>query len=389
MLTGIAVVLGVAFMAGTFVLTDTIKKSYDDIAANVYSDTDAVVRSAHVIEGSNREPTPRHRSTHRCSTTVRAVPGVQAAEPQQLGIAVVVGHDGELLDANRNRSVPIALAWQDTTGAQPDGARRRSRARARRTRSSSTEHRPTRVTSRSARTCSVISQVGSARVPHRRHRDVRRRTTARPVRRSSRSRRDDRVRGDRHARSLRRDPGRRRSGRLAGAARRPACRRRCHDPEVEVITGAQATEEARTGDRDVAAVREHVPDDVRHRGTRRRLVRDLQHLLDHRRAAHQGDSAVAGDRRQAPAGACARCASRRSFIGVFASAVGVVAGIGTGARARARCSTAFGVDLPAGGTVVEPAHDRGLDAHRHRRDLRRGMAAGSPGRQGRADRGAA
>ena len=35
-LTGVAVMLGVAFMAGTFVLTDTIKKSYDDISANVY-----------------------------------------------------------------------------------------------------------------------------------------------------------------------------------------------------------------------------------------------------------------------------------------------------------------------------------------------------------------
>ena len=44
-LTSVAVMLGVAFMAGTLVLTDTIKKSYDDIAANVYRDTDAVVRS--------------------------------------------------------------------------------------------------------------------------------------------------------------------------------------------------------------------------------------------------------------------------------------------------------------------------------------------------------
>ena len=30
LLTGVAVILGVAFMAGTLVLTDTIKKSYDD-----------------------------------------------------------------------------------------------------------------------------------------------------------------------------------------------------------------------------------------------------------------------------------------------------------------------------------------------------------------------
>jgi putative ABC transport system permease protein len=30
-LTGLAVLLGVAFMAGTFVLTDTIKKTYDGV----------------------------------------------------------------------------------------------------------------------------------------------------------------------------------------------------------------------------------------------------------------------------------------------------------------------------------------------------------------------
>jgi len=34
LLTGVAVLLGVAFMAGTFILTATIKRSYDDISAN-------------------------------------------------------------------------------------------------------------------------------------------------------------------------------------------------------------------------------------------------------------------------------------------------------------------------------------------------------------------
>ena len=43
-LTGVAVILGVAFMSGTFVLTDTIKQSYDNLSTNVYKHTDAVVR---------------------------------------------------------------------------------------------------------------------------------------------------------------------------------------------------------------------------------------------------------------------------------------------------------------------------------------------------------
>src|SRR5207245_4083683 len=45
LLTGIAVVLGVAFVSGTFVLTATIQKTFDDLFTNIYSHTDAVVRA--------------------------------------------------------------------------------------------------------------------------------------------------------------------------------------------------------------------------------------------------------------------------------------------------------------------------------------------------------
>jgi putative ABC transport system permease protein len=119
-LTGFAVLLGVAFMAGTFVLTDTIKKSYNDISANVYHSTDAVVRSARETTSSDQAGA-KTRGTISASTlsTVRAVKGVQSAEPQQLGIAVIVGHNGALLDANRNRSVPLALSWQETPALNP------------------------------------------------------------------------------------------------------------------------------------------------------------------------------------------------------------------------------------------------------------------------------
>ena len=54
--------LGVAFMAGTLVLTDTIKQSYDDVAGHVYEDTDAVVRSARTSEADG---TATHRRHHR------------------------------------------------------------------------------------------------------------------------------------------------------------------------------------------------------------------------------------------------------------------------------------------------------------------------------------
>ena len=43
-LTALAVVLGVGFTAGTYVLTDTALKSFDDLFSNVYAGTDVVVQ---------------------------------------------------------------------------------------------------------------------------------------------------------------------------------------------------------------------------------------------------------------------------------------------------------------------------------------------------------
>ena len=117
LLTGVAVILGVAFMAGTLVLTDTIKASYDAVAANVYKGTDAVVRSSSVVEGE--DGTQRGTIPASLLAKVRAVPGVKVAEPQQVGLAVVVAHNGTLLDANPNRSIPIATAWQDSPELNP------------------------------------------------------------------------------------------------------------------------------------------------------------------------------------------------------------------------------------------------------------------------------
>ena len=54
-LTGVAVVLGVAFMAGTFVLTDTIQRSFDHIFETANSGIDVVVQ----------DPTPPMRFVHR------------------------------------------------------------------------------------------------------------------------------------------------------------------------------------------------------------------------------------------------------------------------------------------------------------------------------------
>jgi putative ABC transport system permease protein len=78
LMSGFAVVLGVAFVSGTFVLTDTLGKVFDDLFANVTQNTAVTVRSASTIGGdSNREPVPA-----ALVSKVRALDGV----------AEVVGH---------------------------------------------------------------------------------------------------------------------------------------------------------------------------------------------------------------------------------------------------------------------------------------------------------
>ena len=52
-LTALAIALGVAFMAGTLVLTATLGTAYQAISGQALEGTDALVRSDHVVTDSN------------------------------------------------------------------------------------------------------------------------------------------------------------------------------------------------------------------------------------------------------------------------------------------------------------------------------------------------
>src|SRR5579864_3529053 len=82
-LTAIAIVLGVSFMAGTFVLTDTVKRSFDTLFKQVNASVDVVVQGKAPYGtggfrsfGQNRPPVPAS-----VVPTVRDVPGVRDAQP--------------------------------------------------------------------------------------------------------------------------------------------------------------------------------------------------------------------------------------------------------------------------------------------------------------------
>ena len=62
--TALAVMLGVAFMAGTLVLTDTLGKTFDGLLANANQGTDAYVRSSNEVTNDAHHGAPSdHRIT--------------------------------------------------------------------------------------------------------------------------------------------------------------------------------------------------------------------------------------------------------------------------------------------------------------------------------------
>jgi putative ABC transport system permease protein len=87
-LTGFAVVIGVAFVAGTFVFTDTIDASFEDLFERTQEGVDVSVQSRMAVEEDFATPPPMPAETLQ---RVQAVPGVEEA-------AGSVSLDGTLLD---------------------------------------------------------------------------------------------------------------------------------------------------------------------------------------------------------------------------------------------------------------------------------------------------
>jgi putative ABC transport system permease protein len=93
--TALSVVIGIAFLAGTFVLTDTIGRTFDDLFANVFEKTDAYVRSSHKIEMD--QGTVYERIPDTIVDKVRAVDGVAEAQGNVGGSATIIGKNGKAI----------------------------------------------------------------------------------------------------------------------------------------------------------------------------------------------------------------------------------------------------------------------------------------------------
>jgi putative ABC transport system permease protein len=98
-LTALAVVLGVAMIAGTYVLTDTINKSFTNILAQANAGTDVVVVARRVDEDFSREPPPLDEGLVQ---RLRAAPGVLDAAGAVLGQVSIRDRDGKAVSSGVN-----------------------------------------------------------------------------------------------------------------------------------------------------------------------------------------------------------------------------------------------------------------------------------------------
>jgi putative ABC transport system permease protein len=121
LLTASAVVLGVAFVAGTLILGDTMNKTFDNLFATAYSGTDVGVRGksafdVNVAEGGDstqsRAPVPAS-----VVEAVRGVDGVETAVGDTAGFAQIVSPSGEVVETSG--APTIGGSWLGDTPLNP------------------------------------------------------------------------------------------------------------------------------------------------------------------------------------------------------------------------------------------------------------------------------
>ncbi|MEU5880823.1 ABC transporter permease [Spirillospora sp. NPDC047279] len=110
-LTAIAVILGVAFVAGTLIFTDTMNKQFDDLFDRVGKGVAVDVRAKKLTddpmdEGLSAQPVPAS-----VLERLRSVPGVKNPTGNVTGYAAVVGSNGKIVGTGQNGPPQLGVNW--------------------------------------------------------------------------------------------------------------------------------------------------------------------------------------------------------------------------------------------------------------------------------------
>ncbi|MFD0903752.1 ABC transporter permease [Actinomadura sediminis] len=109
-LTAVAVILGVAFVAGTLIFTDSMNRQFDDMFSRIGQNVAVSVRATDV--GGGGRPVPA-----AVVESVKKVDGVENVVGNVTGYAGVLDRDGEVAGAPAEQGVPkLGVNWADDAG---------------------------------------------------------------------------------------------------------------------------------------------------------------------------------------------------------------------------------------------------------------------------------
>ncbi|MGI9597437.1 MAG: ABC transporter permease [Acidimicrobiales bacterium] len=110
--TAAAVILGISFLAGTLIFTDSVQRAFDDLFSTVFETTDAQVRSSETVDvGFGIQV--RSRIDESIAQDVAAVDGVAGIDPFVQGTATVIGSDGEPIGNPGQGPPTLGFSWTD------------------------------------------------------------------------------------------------------------------------------------------------------------------------------------------------------------------------------------------------------------------------------------
>lgn len=118
-MTALAVLIGVAFIAGTLILTDTIHATFNSIYDQIYQSTGAVVRAEQSFQPTTNFTHQRQRIDASLATTVAKAPGVKAVATEIEGYAQLVGRNGKVIGSSSSGLPTLGLAWINNAALDP------------------------------------------------------------------------------------------------------------------------------------------------------------------------------------------------------------------------------------------------------------------------------
>ncbi len=113
-LTAIAIVLGVAMISGTFVLTDSIDKAFNTIFTDVRQGSNAVISGKSAFDLTDQAGSTAPTLDESLLEKVRAVPGVAQAEGSVDGEAQLIGRDGKVIVYGGAPNLGFSIAKPDS-----------------------------------------------------------------------------------------------------------------------------------------------------------------------------------------------------------------------------------------------------------------------------------